>query len=939
MRTMWPCMSKVLRNSACLFLIFWSTFLQAQTLGLLPYPTKWQELKHDSLSIIYPEGFDSTATRVASLMLTMASVDPITTEGRYKPIHVILQPYTNQSNGFVRLAPYSSEFFLQPYENPFSLGSLPWADLLAIHEYRHVQQVNAVNTGISHVVKVLFGEIAFAGMYGLAISNWLREGDAVVAETKWTPQGRGRLSHFMLPFYEKSRQEESWKYYVLRNGSYQHNIPDHYPLGYLMTMYGNQVFGEATWDTIFRLTPRMSPIYDPFSGVVKKFYGKSNRFLYEDAIKVYGDQWRAHQEASVTYTPVPISSKAEESAYFDMSYPSIDQKGMIYTSITTFDSIAAIYCIDTTGRQTPIARQGQQIDTYFDYVQQQLVWTELRSDPRWLRRNTNVIVHFDIVTGRKKDIRTNKGYFMPSLDSTGIRIVALHTDPNGQFALHVLDTETGEIIQELPNPENLYLAYPTFDDARNTIIATARNAEGKMCLVEQDLQTGTIRPLIPYTYHVIGRHQQTDEWIFFSANYDKLDQVYAFHLGEGTTYQVSSGNQAHYDPVWDPIAHDIVCTQYANTGSKLIHLPGSKEQWKLLPQEDLIEQEDENTGRNLLTEDLGERNYQYKKYSPWKNAINYIGVGVVASEPVYQLELRSHNILNTVRVATGYAVNRNNRAHGPYADISLGMWYPVLSFGYQNTTQRPANTDSLLFRSILDEFYGAVTIPMTFTPGVCSQTLQFTTQLNTGNRKIRIEDGTIQNVSAIYYGKQSILFKNSRKRAYRQPYPSWAQQLTCSYAHDISGANIEQWYLRTDFALPGIRASNYSLISANLLIQDQGLNSVQLGSSYSGARGFQLHDGSRNYKVGFTYGFPLLYPDIGFGNVLYVPRIRFQPFFDFAYSNSFEAVSSTMSSAGGEVLIDFHKGLFSLGIRYARLLTGFEGNPNQFELFIPAQLF
>ena len=67
-------------------------------------------------------------------MLKFASVDPISKDSRYKPISVILQPHTNISNGYVGLAPYVSEFYLQPNENPFELGSLPWADLLAIHD-------------------------------------------------------------------------------------------------------------------------------------------------------------------------------------------------------------------------------------------------------------------------------------------------------------------------------------------------------------------------------------------------------------------------------------------------------------------------------------------------------------------------------------------------------------------------------------------------------------------------------------------------------------------------------------------------------------------------------------------------------------------------------------------------------------------------------------
>ena len=117
------------------------------------------------------------------------------------------------------MAPYVSEFYLQPNENPFSLGSLPWADLLSVHEYRHVQQVNAANRGISHLVKFIFGDLAFTGMYNLAIPNWYREGDAVYAETKWTLQGRGRLSNFTLPFRMKVMESETWNYYEVRNGS------------------------------------------------------------------------------------------------------------------------------------------------------------------------------------------------------------------------------------------------------------------------------------------------------------------------------------------------------------------------------------------------------------------------------------------------------------------------------------------------------------------------------------------------------------------------------------------------------------------------------------------------------------------------------------------------------------------------------------------------
>lgn len=216
----------------------------SQRLGLLPPNVNWQQLKHDSIRIIYPDGLEDQAKRVASLALKLARVDPIRENSRYKPISVILQPQTNISNGYVGLAPYVSEFYLEPHENPFELGSLPWPDLLALHEYQHVLQVNAANVGLSHFMKVIFGDLVFSGMYSLAVPNWYREGDAVFTESKWSKQGRGRLSSFTLPFYEKALQGEAWNYYKVRNGSYREFTPDYYALGYMMIQYGNQYFGE-----------------------------------------------------------------------------------------------------------------------------------------------------------------------------------------------------------------------------------------------------------------------------------------------------------------------------------------------------------------------------------------------------------------------------------------------------------------------------------------------------------------------------------------------------------------------------------------------------------------------------------------------------------------------------------------------------------------------
>ena len=931
-------MSKAVRYLFLFSILFVVVDMHAQRLGYLPSKTKWHQLRDDSLRVIFPEGEEETARRVASLMLKLAEADPIVTDGRYKPISVVLQPQTNVSNGYVGLAPYVSEFYIQPNENPFELGSLPWADLLALHEYRHVQQVNAVNTGFSHIIKVVFGDLAFSGMYGLAIANWLREGDAVKTETKWSTQGRGRLSRFTLPFREKCKEEEPWNYYKLRNGSYKIYTPDHYPLGYLMQQYGSLVFGEATWDTIFSVAPRMKPIYDAFSGTVKRYYGKSNSNLYRDAMEYYCAAWKADQESEVTYPLVPLPEKNLRSAFFDMTYPDVDTIGNIYCVITTFDSTSAIYKMEPDGTRKKIVSQGFQHDTHFDYCNNRLVWTESRIDPRWIRKDKNVIVVYDVDSGKKKDINPSKGYFMPSFDASGSKITALHVDLEGNYNLQILDAVSGEVIHTLPNNENLYLGYPIFSEDTQYVISTARNKEGKMCLVEQNINTGTITQITKYGFAILGRPVLVGQWIFLTTSLDELDQVYAVDKNDGVFYRVSGGNRAHYDPAWDPMLNEIVASEYTITGKKLIRVPNEKSQWQKTTIVDTVKFVPEASGRNLLAEADTSRSFEIKKYSPWSNVINLHSWIVTADDPVWGIELRSDDIMSNVTMAAGYEYNRNNKVYGPYFDARLGMWFTELDFGFSRLEKRVTDIDGSKYQSINEELYGGVTLPFNFTPGVYNQVLNLSTTYNAGVYRQNPKQNETDNLKYDYVGYRLLLI-NSRRKAHRQPNPSWGQRLNLSFTHQISGVTIAQFLGRLDLALPSFKPSNYVLLTGEYLSQNLDTGSLQLGSIYGGARGFNKPDAEENYRIGITYGFPLAYPDLGLANVLYTRRIRLQPFFDMAYTSDPKSSSSILKSAGAELLVDFEFANITIGFRFSRLLSGYDGTPNRFEFFIPAQRF
>lgn len=918
--------------------IFFSWNSMAQRLGLLPPGVKWQEIEDDSLRIIFPKGEEVRAQRVASLMLMLAHKDPISTHGRYKPISVLLQPQTNISNGYVGLAPYVSEFYLQPHENPFALGSLPWHELLAMHEYRHVLQVNAANRGISHIIKLIFGDLAFSGIYSLAVPNWYREGDAVYSETKWTLQGRGRLSSFTLPFREKLKEGDTWNYYKLRNGSYREYTPDHYSLGYLLVQYGNHVFGEAAWDTIIQEATTFKYLINPFSGPLQARYGKRTKFFYKDAMEWYAGKWDSNKGIVNAYTFIKMPAADLASDYFDMAYPDVADDGTVYAAISTFDRTAAIYKIDSTGIRKKVISMGLQQDHYFDQSNHRFVWTELRFDPRWIRKDKNVIIVYDDRTGKKITLLPRKGFITPSLDRAGNRIAALHVDNGGKYEIQILDARTGSLLASLPNKDNLYLGYPIWSEDEVSIIATARDDKGRMALVEEDIATGDIKLITHYSYNVLGRPYLHDHWIYLTTNLDTLDQVYAVDRKEGIFYRVSSGNSAHYDPAWDPTQEAIVCSEYHLNGKKIVSIPGHPDRhWKLTGLNDGIKKV-AGASENLLASPIDSRSFLVKKYSAWSNVINVHSLTVVADDPLWQAEIRSNNILNNISIAGGYEYNRNSKANGPYLNMQLGMFYPVFSLGLSQTAEKVTNSEGHKFRVSNDKIDAGIALPLFFSIGPYQQVvnLSSTYHQGLGRQRPKLEG---YNDFAFNYITHRILLINSRNQAYRQAMPSWGQRFDLSFSREVSGVPISLLYMSSDLAFPGFKPSHYFLLRAEYLSQDTSGSSIQLSNPYAGARGYGLADGKKQYRVGLTYGFPIWYPDIGFGNIFYTKRVRLQPFFDIAYTDDRKARSKWMQSIGTELIVDFHFPPLSVGVRYSKLLSGGSKNSNVFEFFIPVQRF
>ena len=133
--------------------ILWVFTLPAQQFGGNPASLKWRQLKTDAVWVIYPAHLemDSTAIRVANLIQSLQQAKRYRLGDRLENVPIVLQSETTNSNGYVGLGPFRSEFYLSAPMDVMDLGSIDWASTLALHEYRHIIQYNNINRGLTRI--------------------------------------------------------------------------------------------------------------------------------------------------------------------------------------------------------------------------------------------------------------------------------------------------------------------------------------------------------------------------------------------------------------------------------------------------------------------------------------------------------------------------------------------------------------------------------------------------------------------------------------------------------------------------------------------------------------------------------------------------------------------------------------------------------------------
>jgi Tol biopolymer transport system component len=943
---------------ALAFVLFFGK-LAAQQFGAFPPSTPWQQIDTDTARIIFTKKVDPQAQRIAAIIHRMARQDKNSLGGQVRKIHVLLHPNTTLANGYVALAPFRSEYYLIPGSNIFESGATPWNEELAVHEYRHVQQYSNFNKGLSKAAGFVFGQQGQALFNALAVPDWFFEGDAVHAETALTAQGRGRAPWFFNGYRALWHDQREYSWMKLRNGSLKDYVPNHYNLGYLLTNYGYRQYGADFWGKVTDDASRFRSLFYPFQNAVKRVSGKDFKTFRSEALEYYKHEVSTRRDQKLKHETVT-----------NYLFPAmIGNDSLLYLK-TAYNKIPAFYIKDGSGEHR-LKQRNITSEDWLAYRNGSIAYTAYSVNPRWGLTDYSDIYLLEIAphseqswttegrslrvkTRSEKKITNHGRYFTPDFSQDGSTLIAVSFNDSADNELHLLSVE-GNVLQRIkPQKEGDLFVHPRFA-GNGSVIVAVRHADATMSLQRLTLEEGSsgtsrFETILAPTATTIGYPFVTGETVYFVSSAMGNDDIFSLDLNSRLPVtkltQLTAGVTGNYFPSVG--GDNLFYSNFTSNGFKIGHLAIAP----LRKSEIGIEQFTRRVAPYPVAYDSGTPNllsvagagsFSSKPYKKTTGLFNFHSRQANYSDPEITGSIFSDNILNTFSNEIFYRYNRNESSHAVGFTSYYGGFFPVLNAGFTYTANRNLRTTTRTYTLDQKEARLGYYIPLNFSGGKLYKNLSFGTDFvlsqttPTGSSK-----NFIQGLRSNYLS-HFINFSEQLPRAVQHLFPKLGYAVSLSHRHLLGNAGY-QFLGGARLYLPSVK--NHSMVvAANW--QETDTSNVVFSNRFANSRGYNDYFFSRMWRLTGNYHMPLLYPDWGFGNIVYFLRVRGNAFYDYTrvYSRN-KLTTRHQRSVGGEIYFDtrwWNALPVSFGFRMSHLLDDdFSGmrpkGSNFFEFILPVDL-
>ena len=886
---------------------------------------RWKQINTEHFQIIFSPEFEKEANRLANTLNYLYNQVSKSLNHKPRKISVLLHSQSVTSNGMVTWAPKRMELYTTPAQDNYAQD---WLDQLAVHELRHVVQIDKLNQGITQIAGILFGQQAVGAVTGL-LPRWFLEGDAVNTETALTGSGRGRTASFEMEMKALVTSRDSlFSYEKALRGSYKDHIPDPYQLGYPMVAWTRKNYGSSVFDNSLNYIGQNPFTLFPFPLSLKKQIGLPSRKLYKATYTDMRHQWQM-QLSKVQTDTFKTWNTTRKKHYTSYRFPQFINDSTIIAVKSGIDQLTEFVLVHKDGREEKIHTPGYFTNDKFSYADGKFVWTEEIPDIRWTNRSYNCIKIGDLRTNNVTLLTRKTRYFAPSLSKDGKKIATVEVSPANEIFLVILESKTGKVMEKIPSPNNNFLQLPEWMINGNEIVMITTNRKGKN-LVIYDVASKTWSTLITHTAQNITLPADAGEYILFTADYNGTDNLYAINRKDTSIWQITNARYGITDAKYSANSQSICFAQYSSQGfnlatSKLNSLSFRNKNEATNTSAQLYLASAKQEGFNFQDSILPDKKFQVTSYSKLAHAINvhswapfyydYNSMDVNSNSALPGFTILSQDKLGTCVASTGLAFDQG-QAYWKNDITYLGL-YPVIEFTSSYGGTPIINNETIWYPKVEgNNFKTAATI---YVPFDLTQSCYITGITPLAQWEYRNEWFLDPHDSSYYKGMHYITFGLNASSYLRMSYRDLAPKWGISFATRVTSTPFDNlqfnpiWYVWSRLYLPGL--FNHHSLQITVGYQEQIPRRYLSASRLPYPRGYLPGYSKQLTTFSSDYSFPIFYPDFALGALLYAKRIRSNLFYDLAFENHSVVDLQTkkrfwqinqLSSLGIDLTADFH---------------------------------
>ncbi len=910
-----------------LFLMLMPCSGQAQYFitGQDPASIQWKQLNTNNFKIVYPNGLDSTANRYLNLLelgripLSESYLD------QTKKFTIVLHSHSTIANAMVSPTPMHADFFIIPDQKTYAQ---PWEKQLALHEYRHVAQIQKVNKGVGRALSYVFGDQAIGAMMGLFIPFWFIEGDAVLVETLFSNSGRGRSPDFSMDLKAQVLDKKIYPYDKALYGSYKDYVPDHYTLGYQLVTKGIQDYGPEIWSHALDRVARRPYTFAPFTLAIKDKTTKGKLAFYKKTMWELQQQWNEEDER------LPKKHKLVDvtaGKYFtNYRFPNLSSQGIICEK-TGWDDINRFVLIREDGSEEVLFTPG------FDYVSSLsandslLVWNEKQFDKRWSNQDFSVIKSYNYKTDEITRLSQKTRYFAPDLSPDASQIVAVEATTDNRYSLVVIDAKTGDLRHRIGVSDSLFLMTPKWSDDGTAIVSVALGDQGKTIMLTHTESWENSFPF-PFQFGDIKNPYMAGNAIYYIGTHSGVSNVFVARLGQTKVEQFTELRFGANDPRVYKKEGKIVYVNYTADGYRPAIMDMDRRKvnsydWKSQPvysMDEMLTRETFNMDKVKVPDTV----HVSDKYSRLGHLFNFHSWGITAIDLnnydfIPGVNLMSQNILSTSTANLGYYYDLNEQRGKIKAGFDYLGWYPTINITAEyagrrtNLTADDGSKTEVLWHET--NVSSTLSIPLQLTTNKWIR--GFRPSVGATQKFLSLDHGTPDSIS-LKHDQYTLLTHglyaySSLKKARRSIFPRWGLYLNANLRHTLFASNLDWQSAATVNAyLPGfIRHQGFRVYAG---YEQNDMTDYAFSTLVAVPRGYNSISDERLLSMKLDYVFPILYPDLNWPSIFYLKRIYGQVFYDHLLAGN--QLNTSLSSAGMEIYTDWHFlsliPAFKLGVRF-----------------------